>query len=74
MARRSAIVLSVTATLVAIGVALLASPASAVTEYKFKLFEKQSFHGVENPSGELSKGFRYNGEDVRSAESRQPCR
>ena len=61
MARRSAIVLSVTATLVAIGVALLASPASAVTEYKFKLFEKQSFHGVENPSGELSKGFRYNG-------------
>jgi hypothetical protein len=60
MARRFAIVIGV-AGMMALGVALLASPASAVTEYHFKLFEKQSFHGVENPSGELSKGFRYKG-------------
>jgi hypothetical protein len=61
MAKRWAIVLGVAGTLAALGVALLASPVSAATEYHFKLFEKQSFHGVENPSGELSKGFRYTG-------------
>jgi hypothetical protein len=60
MARRSAIVLSVTATLTALGVGLLAIPASAATEYHFKLFEKQSFQGVPaNP--EPGKGFRYKG-------------
>ncbi len=60
MARRSAIVLSVTATLAALGVALLAIPASAATEYQFKLFEKQSFQSVPaNP--EPGKGFRYTG-------------
>jgi hypothetical protein len=50
----------VTGTLAALGVALLASPASAVTEYRFKLFEMQSFQGVPaNP--EPGKGFRYKG-------------
>jgi hypothetical protein len=59
MARRWAIVIGV-AGMMALGVALLASPASAVTEYHFKLFEKQSFHGVPaNP--EPGKGFRYKG-------------
>ena len=38
----------------------LAAPASAVTEYHFKLFEKQSFQSVPaNP--EPGKGFRYKG-------------
>ena len=60
MGRRSAIVLSVTATLTALGLGLLAIPASAATEYHFKLFEKQSFQGVPaNP--EPGKGFRYTG-------------
>lgn len=49
-----------TATLAALGVALLASPAPAVTEYHFKLFEKQSFQGVPaNP--EPGERFRYTG-------------
>jgi hypothetical protein len=49
-----------TATLAALGVALLASPASAVTEYHFKVFEKQSFQSVPaNP--EPGTGFRYKG-------------
>lgn len=49
-----------TATLAALGVALLASPASAVTEYHFKLFEKQSFQSVPaNP--EPGTGFRFKG-------------
>jgi hypothetical protein len=60
MGRRSAIVLSVTATLTALGVALLASPASAATEYQFKVFEKQKFLGVpDNP--EPGDRFRYKG-------------
>jgi len=60
MARRSAIVLSVTATLTALGLGLLAIPASAATEYHFKLFEKQSFQGVPaNP--EPGDRFRYKG-------------
>jgi hypothetical protein len=59
MARRFAIVIGV-AGMMALGVALLATPASAVTEYHFKLFEKQSFQGVPaNP--EPGKGFRYKG-------------
>jgi hypothetical protein len=38
----------------------LAAPASAATEYHFKLFEKQSFQSVPaNP--EPGKGFRYKG-------------
>jgi hypothetical protein len=60
MGRRSAIVLSVTATLTALGVALLASPASAVTEYHFKLFEKQKFKGVPANPGPGDR-FRYKG-------------
>jgi hypothetical protein len=60
MGRRSAIVLSVTATLTALGLGVLAIPASAATEYQFKLFEKQSFQSVPaNP--EPGKGFRYKG-------------
>jgi hypothetical protein len=41
-------------------VAAVAAPASAVTEYHFKLFEKQTFQGVPaNP--EPGDGFRYKG-------------
>ena len=59
MARRSAIVIGV-AGMMALGVALLASPASAQTEYQFKLFEKQSFQGVpEKP--EPGDRFRFKG-------------
>jgi hypothetical protein len=54
MARRSAIVIGV-AGVMALGVALLASPASAVTEYHFTLFEKASFHDLTN------KKFRFKG-------------
>jgi hypothetical protein len=60
MARRWAIVLGVAGTLAALGVALLASPASAVTEHRFKVFEKQKFLGVpDNP--EPGDRFRYKG-------------
>ena len=59
MARRSAIVIGV-ASVMALGVALLAGPAAAVTEYHFKLFERQSFQGVPaNP--EPGKEFRFTG-------------
>jgi hypothetical protein len=55
MARRWAIVLSVIATLAALGLGLLATPASAVTEYHFSLFEKSSNHPLTN------KSFRFKG-------------
>ena len=49
-----------TATLAALGVALFVSPASAVTDHRFKLFEKQSNQSVPaNP--EPGTGFRYKG-------------
>ena len=60
MARRWAIVLGVAGTLAALGVALLASPASAVSEYQFKVFEKQKFLGVPDNPGPGDR-FRYKG-------------
>jgi hypothetical protein len=60
MGRRSAIVLSVIATLTALGLGVLAIAASAATEYHFKLFEKQSFQSVP-ADPEPGKGFRYTG-------------
>ena len=69
-----------TATLAALGLGLLAIPASAVTEYHFKLFEKQSFQSVPaNP--EPGTGFRYKGKmfdpqnrDNRVGSDRGRCR
>jgi hypothetical protein len=79
MARRSAIVIGV-ASVMALGVALLASPASAVTEYQFKLFEKLSYQGVPaNP--EPGDRFRYKGKmfdpqdrDTRVGSDRGKCK
>ena len=60
MARRWTMVLGVAGTLAALGAALLASPASAQTEYRFKLFEKQKFLGVPDDPGPGDR-FRYKG-------------